>query len=241
MKSTTIALVKRGYENKQLVSQFHRKQPLELIQFLGSPIPQERTAAAKVLGHLKVKLAITPLCKALGREKALYSKLAISEALGNFGTIALPELIQLLGCIGKNQHRTLPVKSFQKNSYPLPRDIAARIIIRTGITALPSLEKVLKNGNQLQITEAIDAIGHIAFYSHDQRSLDHLLSCLEHNRNDDIIVWKLIRAFGAFPNSKTTAYLEKIKDTSKNPTLAHEAKRSLRQLSKNNKHPHKYK
>src|SRR3989339_1201627 len=172
MKSTKVALAQRGFVDDEFVKSFANKNIKELITLLQSNVPQERTAAAKILGAKKEKSAIKHLCLALEKEKSLYSKISISNALSNIGEAAIPSLIKLLGKIGNNQHKAPPAKPFRKKSYPLPRDIAARTIIRIGETALPYLEECLIVGSEAQISEAIDAIGHIAFYSKNSRALN---------------------------------------------------------------------
>jgi hypothetical protein len=79
-------------------------------------------------------------------KKKLYTKIAICEAIEAYGVSSLPYLVPLLGKIGNNQHKKAGFYDLDKKSYPLPRDIAARIIIRIGEPALPLLEDILLNG-----------------------------------------------------------------------------------------------
>jgi hypothetical protein len=82
----------------------------------------------------------------LENEKKLYTKIALSEAIAEYGVLSLKYLIPLLGKIGKNQHKKVALVDINKKSYLLPRDIAARIIIRIGKPALPFLEEILVSG-----------------------------------------------------------------------------------------------
>jgi hypothetical protein len=100
----------------------------------------------------------------LENEKKLYTKIALSEAIAEYGVLSLKYLIPLLGKIGKNQHKKLLWLISIKKSYPLPRDLAARTIIRIGEPTLPFLEEILVSGTYAQKIEVIDAIGHIVFY-----------------------------------------------------------------------------
>lgn len=222
-----IAKEKRGFTTKAENNFFENKSDIALISFLKSNNPKERTSSATILGQRKSKKIIFALCEQLKNEKALYSKIAISEALGEIGKPAINELIQLLGKIGNNQHKTLPTKKFDKKSYPLPRDIVARTICKIGENILPDLNKVLMNGSKKQISEVIDVIGFISFYSENKNSFTILKKMFKKYQNDEIISWKIIRALSAFPNMETETILLNILQTTKKPELIFEIERSL--------------
>lgn len=227
----TQALKNRGWTDQQFEQVFSDSPTSTLVELLSSTNAQERTAAAKLLSNKKNKNVIQALGIALTIEQKLYPKLAICNALVIQGNEAVPYLIPLVGKIGHNQYHALPTKLFAKKNYPLPRDIVARTIIRFGALALPQLEQVLATGKYNQITEAIDAIGYIAFYSCDQRSLPALKQCLKKYANDELVTWKIIRAFESYPDRAVKKYLTTvIQDTQKNEILRTEAKRSLKQL-----------
>jgi hypothetical protein len=218
---------KRGFttevENNLLIS----KSDIELILLLESNNPKVRTSSATILGQRKSKKAIFALCEQLKNEKALYSKIAVSEALGKIGKPAIKELVKYLGEIGNNQHKTLPKKIFNKWSYPLPRDIIARTICKIGNCVLVDLNYVLVNGNKKQIYEAIDAIGYISFYSENKISFEVLEKSIKKYGDDEIIKWKITRALSAFPCRKSELVLLDILKTSKEAELKWEAVRSL--------------
>ena len=226
-KSQT-AKEKRGFTTRVENDLFASSSDSELISLLRSNDSKERTSSAIVLGQRRSKKAIIPLCKQLKNEKALYSRIAISEALGKIGKPAMKELIKHLGEIGNNQHKTLPKKIFGKSSYPLPRDIIARTICKIGESALVDLNKILVNGNKKQIPEAIDAIGFISFYCDNKSSFEILKRSLQKYERDEIIQWKIIRALSAFPNKKSETILLDILKTAKKPELRWEASRSLK-------------
>ncbi|AOT72470.1 hypothetical protein [Geosporobacter ferrireducens] len=92
------------------------------------------------------------------------------------------ETIEYLGKVGKNQYKELPDKPFDKNNYPLPRDIISRTICKVGIPALKHLRECLYTGSYEQILEAIDAIGFISFYEYDN------------SRQNDIIILKVCKS-----------------------------------------------
>ena len=85
--------------------------------------------------------------------------MAISEALSQIGVPAISPLLDLLGEIGKNQETELPQKYFNKKSYPLVRDLAARTLVKIGKPATPYLIEVIENGTDYKAQQAIDAIG----------------------------------------------------------------------------------
>lgn len=199
----------------------------ELISLLEDPSAAVRSAAARLLGYRRESLAIAGLCDHLKKETALYSRLEICTALNRIGEPALPALISLLGQIGQNQHNSLPEKGFRKRSYPLPRDLAARVIIRMGSPALPMLEEVVREGDPRRVREAVDAIGHISYIEKTMRSEAVLIAAYQSAQGDPVLQWKLIRAFQSFPSEKTRLILISTILQDSRPPLRWEAVRSL--------------
>ncbi|MCD4651506.1 MAG: HEAT repeat domain-containing protein [Candidatus Cloacimonetes bacterium] len=105
---------KKGFTTEVENNLFAGKSDIDLISLLQSNNPKERTSSTTILGQRKSEKAISALCEQLAIEKALYSKIAISEALGEIGKPAISMLIKYLGEIGSNQHKTLPRKIFNK-------------------------------------------------------------------------------------------------------------------------------
>lgn len=235
MKSSKSALAQRGFVTEKEITDSSHLNSNQLMKMLQSKSPQDRTIASTLLGQKSDTTAIVPLCEALKTEKKLYSKIAISEALGSFGKDAVKKLTPLLGKIGNNQYRKLPAKPFNKTNYPLPRDIIARTITKVGVEALPFLMEILQKGLEEQISEAIDAIGYISYYSNDNSSLNSLWDCLENYKNNQIIVWKIIWSFQAFPDKKVISFLHDIKLSSESQQIRWEAERSLIQIESSSK------
>lgn len=224
---------KRGEIDDYFKSKFSGFSSEHLIGLLEERDARTRTAAATVLGERKSLEAIAALCQRLSKEKALYSKMAVSEALANIGVSALPEMTQYIGKIGKNQHKELPGEIFKKWNYPLPRDIVIRTIVKIGTPALPHLCNTLLNADSSVAAEVIDAIGHISFYGKDHHSLDVLIAALdkyEHPAVDAVVPWKILRALQAFPQQQSLDVLRKYFLDSNDPQLRREAARSLGQL-----------
>jgi hypothetical protein len=225
----TTARISRGQASRQADSLFSSLSNQELLDLLNDVDASKRTSAARQLGQRKNTESVPLLCKHLKTETALYTRIAISEALGAIGEPAILELIGLLGKVGNNQHSELPEKGFYKKSYPLPRDIVARIIIKIGCSALKPLEKVVLEADRAGVLEAIDAIGHIAFYEGDLSSESVLLMAYQKYHSDIVVLWKIVRAFQAFPTAGVRRVLETIICSNRYPELRWEAVRSLGQ------------
>lgn len=232
-----IPFQKRGKIAKQDLGLFNQYDKNSLMALLKSGNPQERTCAAILLGRKKIKDAIPELCQRLKTEKYLYTKIAISEALGEIGPAAISDLMLLIGTIGNNQHQTLPEKYFSKINYPLPRDIVARTITKIKTPALPSLTQLIVCSlEKTKVSEAVDALGWIIFYNKTGKTQiesaeNALFQCLENFTGDMVIHWKVIRAFESFNSPKVIEYLQAIVDNELLPSqLRSEACRSLNQI-----------
>ncbi len=233
MKSDLKTLKSRGFFNKCEISAIDDLNPDKIIELLYDSAPNIRSAAVKKIAELKNENHIPILCELLKNEKKLYTKIALSDALIGYGAKAAPFLTALFGKIGNNQHNKPAMVDLKKLSFPLPRDITARITARIGPAALDELEKVLKCGDLHQITEAIDAIGHIAYNFKDIKSENALFETLNKYPRNELILWKIIRAFQAFPSERVIKYLLGMVTEEKDEILIAEAKRSLDRIKRN--------
>ena len=222
----------RGEVTAIEISEFYKYSDIELIEQLKSANSSVRTCSAIILGERKSEKAIIALCEALKTEKSLYSKIAISCALGKIGLKALPILIKLLGKIGNNQYKDLPEKPFEKWNYPLPRDIAARTITKIGESALELLNESLPILERISLSEAIDAIGFISFYSKNQLAFKTIKNLVNQYKNDDLITWKLIRSLQAFPNQESIKLLDYYRLNHPQQIICLEAEHNLEQIQK---------
>lgn len=227
VKSTTRQLQHRGMLTEEQERSFKEVPYTQLLAWLAAKEPVKRTFAARQLGKLLNPQDIEPLCLALEKEKALYCKLEICNTLVLFGQNAIPNLIQRLGAIGRNQHKTPSPKTFKKSSYPLPRDIAARTLIRIGSVALPALCIALMSEDIAKVSEAVDAIGYICFYdSQEHKEVANLLQqCYHKYADNNLIRWKLIRAMSASP--ELFSLLEQQHMQLEGKELKQEAERSI--------------
>jgi len=235
MKSTDEQLQSRGYVSDEVEKTFKEVSYNELLCWLSDEQPTRRTVAARRLGKIADTTSIEALCLALEKECALYCKLEICKVLASFGKLAVPYLVQRLGKIGSNRYKTPCDKKFDKKSYPLPRDIAARTLIRIETDALPELCKVLQSDNVAMIGEAIDAIGYICFYNgqEGERIAKLLIGCYKRFESNSLVKWKLIRAMSAF--SELLPFLEQQYEQQESKELKQEAERSII-IAKRKKH-----
>ncbi len=176
--------------------QYSMPQKLELLQ---NKDPQQRTLAARLLANSDNYKVIAALCKALEKEKSLYTKLEICKTLATCKDKALLCLIPILGQIGHNQHKVPDTKPWKKKSFPLPRDIVARIMIRMGEKALPALECTINLDDPTIVSEALDAYGFVNFYAKKIPCTILLDKCRERFASNALILWKIKRIIKAFP------------------------------------------
>lgn len=224
MKSTAIQLKSRGFIEDNSESNFTGTFT-NIVTMLNSKIPSDRTLAARLLKNHKSQDVVSLLIDALKKEKKLYSKIELCNTLVFMDKPAINPLINSLGIIGNNQHKKVPEKEFLKDSYPLPRDIASRVLIRIGKKAMPALLSNLKNPNTLRLSELVDTIGHINFYSPNNKVYDALKYCFKIHQENPLILFKLIRACSGILESKS--FLENLKSTLHTKRLLLEIDRSL--------------
>lgn len=232
MKSSKKSLQDRGYVNCLHIPKEITIDKSYLETKLRSDIPVDRTEAAIIIKNFSFPEMIPDLINALKTESKLYCKIAISEALESFKDKSVKYLLPYLGKIGNNQHVQLPSKPFEKDSYPLPRDIVGRILIRIGVPVIPEILNNFAELSHQQILEAIDVLGHISFYTKNNEALPLLLNLYTENKDDMIMRWKLIRSFSAFCSQIVISILKKEIAENKADALVWEAERSLRLLSK---------
>lgn len=205
----------------------------ELVALLGSQDAVTRSAAVRLLAR-RAPLEEPLIARFVGmliHEKKLYTKLELSSVIQRGGTTSAALLVPLLGRIGRNQHRAPDPNAFKKVSYPLPRDIAARILARMDITVLPPLMAVLEGDDRRAVPEALDAIGFICFYSSNgdakRAVLNALIALYPRVRDDELIRWKMVRCFQSFNNVSTNALLTGVEHDDPNASIRQEASRSL--------------
>lgn len=230
MKSTTDQLISRGWIPEAEGSNAPDGSYEYAIGLLNSLQAVERTLGARLLSNHPSIETVQRLCNVLQKEKKLYTTLEISKTLASLGVLAVPQMVALLGCIGNNQHKQM-VTDFKKKSYPLPRDLAARILIRIGAEALPNLIAVMQQGTDQQVSEALDAVGFICFYAPSDGIFTEVRSCFDRFEGNELIQWKAVRAMSAFAES--ASLLTHLLSNSTYTFLHGEIRRSLSLLNRN--------
>ena len=180
----------------------------ELLCQLRLPTPTIRTCAATVLGNHKELKVVAALCQQIKIEKKLYCRIAISDSLVNIGSLSIQPLLALLGKVEHNQETDIPRKGFNKTSYPLPRDIAARTLCRMGGGILPEVFGFLENDRQpFELEQAIDVIGHIVYT--DKLKIDSkiLIRISETYSEFPMIQFKITRCFSGFTDNQAKQFL----------------------------------
>ncbi|MBE7095345.1 HEAT repeat domain-containing protein [Bacillus cereus] len=240
MKSSDSQLKSRGKITSEDLQQYSNHTQIELMEMLKSKEAYKRTIAVKILSEnydLNDDL-IRLFLHTLKREKKLYTKIELCDTLSKGDVQSAKIMIEYLGQIGNNQHTILPTNGFNKKSYPLPRDIIARTLAHMKEDILPVLMDVLKTNNIPAIREVIDAIGSICFYNKihsNTQIIDALILCLRNNYNDNIIRWKLVRAFESFSDINVIKTLMEIEQNDSQLVIRNEAKRSLRIINNRTK------
>ena len=220
----------RGFVDNGEEKKFSNLNRVAITQLLFSKISTERTTAARLIKRYKDIETVTTLCNALEKEKKLYTKIEICNSLTHIGTISLPLLTNLLGKIGNNQHKEVDKKPFKKSSYPLPRDIVARTIIRFNTEALYFVDRHITIYNKIATPEAIDVVGHICFYNSNNYNYSKLIDIIENNPDNNLLRWKVIRALSAFCNS--LSFLEEQLLCTNSKYIIEEINRSIELIKK---------
>jgi len=230
MKSSESSLKKRGYLPEKDLKYYINKPETELSALLDSNLAHERTAAVRILSKTRGNKYLGYFINMLKSEGKLYPKIELCKAIECSGASAIPLLIENLGKIGRNQHRKIALIDTGKKTFPLPRDIAARILIRMGKQVFPYVKNILNQGDYYQKLEAIDVIGHITWTASDYSCETLLINLYENCGNDDLMKWKLIRSFQSFISDPVLQILEYEIGSGKNETLRIEAERSRARL-----------
>lgn len=234
MKSQTSQLRARGFLSIEDVAVFGHLSTTNLVQQLESDDAVERSAAIRLLAQrAQSDVSMNRLfVDRLRMETKLYTKIELCEALQTGGEETARILIPLLGKVGSNQHKQPSPKAFKKSSYPLPRDIVARILARMDPAILPAVASVIHDGPRAQAVEAIDAVGFMCFYSsvteaHRLVALRALIKRLHGSPKDELTQWKIVRAFESFNHPDSISILRATIEDCSVPTTRQEAQRSL--------------
>ena len=228
MKSSKVELIQRGYADEEMIQAAKLKTEAELIKDLNSKLAWERTAAVYALKQPDRFASL--YIELLSKEKKLNTRLACSEVLAAGGEECARRLSEWLGMIGHNQHQCIGLTS-KKKSYPLPRDLIARIMAKMDGRILPVLFTQAIFSDEKKLSEALDAIGFMVFYHPalaTEQQLHQILRLFDVCENE-VIHWKAVTALSAYPAPAACRFLEVLSSTG-NPHLQPEIQRSLNLL-----------
>ncbi len=227
-------LQKRGYVEDTDLTKYNNYEVEQLYKLLNSKIAIERTTAIRLISNNNDSDDLhfnSLLLEMLLKEKALYTRLEICNALekGNQDTCKM--MINYVGKIGNNQHKQVPSKVSKKKSYPLPRDIIARTLGKMNLNNLNVLLSVLNDNDFSKISEVLDSIGYMIFYNQELNTLDNFKSIkktTEKYFENELILWKCVECLSAFKLVENEKYLNSLKSRIKNNTILLEIDRSLK-------------
>lgn len=229
MKSSKEELMKRGYVDEDRIRKAECLDDEALLMQCSSALAWERSAAVYALKQPDRYAEF--YVRMLSTEKKLYTKIACCEVLAKGSEETARVLIRWLGKIGSNQHHTIG-KTSKKKSYPLPRDIIARILARMDGVILPLMFDDELFQDEVRLSEALDAIGFMVFYNQKLVDMKWALKIMELlDQGNALICWKVITALSAFP---LPAVSDKLKEmlADDNKVLYPEIKRSLNIIAK---------
>lgn len=184
MKSTEEQLRKRGKASSDDIEELSSLEVKKRILLLSHETAWIRSAAAISLKK-DVEQAADELLQQLEKEKCLYTRIAICETLEAGDQRTAEKMALYLGRIGTNQYKTVPETVSAKKSYPLPRDIIARCMGKMNPCTASVLVAVTEGDDKAKVSEALDAIGFMAFYhrmSLHHKSVIHFCSWLKNGR-----------------------------------------------------------
>lgn len=130
--------------------------------------------------------------------------MAICQSLKNIGKESVEALSKLLGTIGDNQETELPKKYFEKKSYPLARDIAARTLITIGEPAIDTVIKLSATPDPYLLSQIIDTLGGLLHKTKEARIFKVLIAISKREQQNELLVWKVIRALSAVKDLEAT-------------------------------------
>lgn len=235
VKSTDIQLRKRGKASEKDIQSLHSIEAEQRIQMLSHQDAWTRSAAALSLKR-HADQAASALLQQLEKERCLYTRIALCEALEAGGVQTAEKMAAYLGRIGTNQYKEVPDTVSAKTSYPLPRDIIARSMGRMDCTILPVLLDVMKSGCRSMVSEALDAVGFMIFYHPEiavSKTYGFFCELGETWRTDSLIMWKLLLCLSAFSCEECTALLQEYANQS--GVLKKQAERSLHIIRERNR------
>lgn len=230
MKSSEHDLQKRGYAAQSDIEQLQHTPQEQLLELLRCDNAVVRTSAAANLDSVNNQAA-DALLNRLAVEKCLYTKIAICKSLERGNRDTAEKMTHYLGKIGNNQHRHAPGNVSAKKSFPLPRDIIARALGNMDVAVFPVLLEALRSDEVATVSEALDAVGYMAFYNPSVATLTSaqvIFDVMNRWSDNELLLWKAVLCLSAFPLQESKHMLNKFAHA--DTVLGREAARSLKLL-----------
>jgi len=229
MKSSKSSLALRGYY--QLTgAEEGRKGDIDAL--LGSREASDRTLGALLAGCDDDPARAPALLALLANETALYTRIEICKTLARFPS-ALSHVLDRLGTIGVNHMRELPTKVFGKESYPLPRDLCARTLIRMdGRAVLDACVRRLATASAETKSELLDVIGHVSFFGKGEHAYGEIRRCVWGEIENHILRYKFAIMLRALASPVAQSDNESLQWTETKEIILAELRRSL-EISRN--------
>lgn len=222
MKSTMEQLETRGYLSSDKFEELI-KHNLDDENNINNSNPFLRTAYYRYLKTQTLnEKQIDQLINALKKEKKLYTKIELCELLSLQSDYAVEKLIEQLGKISNNQINELTkFKTSIKLSYPLARDLVARILAKMDYKNFPIILTYAPK-DLIAIREYIDTLGYMCFYNHQLITLSNykaIINALKPYFDDEIVLIKFCTLCSAFPYNLTKGVIDSMPILRQEPYL----------------------
>lgn len=236
LKASRKDLEEKGYIFLEDLDKYSKFDENDLYELLASKKARERTIAVKLLKEkwkINDSRFIWELVSLLKKERKIYTKSEIIETLMEWWEKVVLELVNHLGTIWANQYKKLPIKISARSTYPVPRDVIARILWKMDVSIFPLLVEYLEKDDFdiIKKRELIDSIWYIVFHNSCLQENDKLTRIVRalSKYDDKILFWKSLIMLSAFKNPLAkTILLEMTKDNDyKEKIFKDEVKSSL--------------
>lgn len=207
-----------------------------LSELLNARVPSTRkTAIVRIMGIKFFKSnekKLSPiLLDLLVQGCPLYTKIEIQSVLSTGSEYTANLLVSKLGSIGHNQHLVVPSRTSGKSTYPIARDICARILQKMDDVSVRCICSKFKENTltDFKKSEALDVLGYCIFHNNHLKNDEILQLIINETKSDNTVCrWKAIRALSGFKgNVFVINHLREIYNENNFPVINFEIARSL--------------
>ncbi len=228
-KSSEEAFRKRGKFDESDYKKYVGESFFTLVNMINDDNPVKRSVAINILSDdiITDESLIRLVLDRIIIEKCLYVRLEISRTLEKAGRNAADIMIEYLGMVGDNRYEEISGEVSKKKSYPLPRDLIARMLGNMDKEVFPSLVDAIDKVDKNILSELIDAIGFMVYKNKELSTVENLQiinDIIKDNVYNELILWKCALALMSFPFEESIFILNEMLDNKK---LEAQAKRSI--------------